>query len=166
MSDAIKFSFNDKNLKKIEEIILRYPRKRSAVIEALYLAQEQEGYVHKDAIDAIAKFLEIQPAQVYEVASFYSMINTKPIGGNHIQICRTTSCWLMGCSKLTEVAKKKLGIKNLGDISQDGKFTVSEVECLGACRNAPVVQINNDYHEEVNASKLIKIIEEIQEDSN
>ena len=164
-SDNMKkqlFQFTPENIKKAEEVISRYPNKRSAVMPLLYLAQEQhENWIPVDAMDYIAKILEMPPMHVYEVANFYTMYNKKPVGKNLVQICRTTPCWLKGASDILEACKKSLNI-NVGETTDDKKFTLMEVECLGACVDAPVVQINNDYYENLTTEEITKILENLR----
>ena len=154
------FEWTGENLVKTKKIIEKYPvtREQSAVIPLLDLAQRQnKGWLNKKAIEKVAETLNMSFIRVLEVATFYSMFNLVPVGKNYIQICRTTPCWLRGSNKLSEVAKEVTGCK-LGETSQDKEFTVVEVECLGACCNAPMIQINDDYYEdldEVNFRELL-----------
>ena len=152
-----KFTFNKANLSKAKDIIARYPEKRqlSAVLPLLDLAQRQNnGWLSISALEYVADFLEAPYIRIYEVASFYTMFNLKPVGKHHVQICGTTPCWLRGAGEIKEACEKHLKIK-CGNTTTDNQFTLSEVECLGACVNAPVVQINDDYFEDLNP-KLIK----------
>lgn len=159
-----EFVFNKDNLAKANIIIAKYPedRKKSAMLPLLDLAQRQNGgYLSYPVIDYIAKMLDVIPIKVYEVASFYTMFNLKPVGKNHIQICTTTPCWLRGSDDIVSACKKELGI-NVGETTNDQEFTITEVECLGACINAPIVQINDDYHENLTTDKVIKIIQQLK----
>ena len=158
------FRWNEDNLRKIDKIINKYPknRKQSAVIPLLDLAQRQnKGWLSQKAIEEVAITLEMPFIRVMEIATFYSMFNIEPIGKNFIQICRTTPCWLRGSNKLTEIAKKNLKC-DLGSTTKDDLFTLVEVECLGACCNAPVVQINDNYYEDLDEQSFIKILEDIK----
>lgn len=158
-----KFEFSAENKGKIEKIIQKYPagRQASAVLPLLDLAQRQaDGWLPAEAIEAVAKTLNMPPMRVYEVASFYSMFNLKPVGKFHIQVCRTTPCWLRGSDELTNSCQKKLGISK-GQTSKDGNFTLNEVECLGACANAPVVQINDDLYEDLTPESLMKVMDQL-----
>ncbi|HEX7200262.1 MAG TPA: NADH-quinone oxidoreductase subunit NuoE, partial [Dongiaceae bacterium] len=149
------------HLKRAEQIIAKYPpgRQASAVLPLLDLAQRQMGgWLPRAAMDHVAETLEMAPIRVYEVATFYSMFNLKPVGRHLIQICRTTPCWLRGSDQLTEACKAKLGI-GLKETTADGKFTLTEVECLGACANAPMVQINDDYYEDLDAAKMESLLD-------
>ena len=157
------FQFTKQNMKKAEVIIKKYPddNKRSAVMPLLHLAQEQNNnWIPRAAMDYIATLLRMKSMQVYEVVNFYTMYNKQPVGENLVQVCRTTPCWLRGADKITETCKKKLNI-DLGETSSDKKFTLIEVECLGACVNAPVVQINNDYYEDLNPEMISAVLESI-----
>ena len=149
--DTSNFEWSENNFNKIKKIINKYPqsKQQSAVIPVLDIAQRQNnGWLSKQAIEKVAETLSMSFIRVMEVVTFYSMFNLKPVGKNFIQICRTTPCWLRGSNKLLEIAKKVTGCE-LGDTSKDNKFTLVEVECLGACCNAPAVQINDDYYEDL-----------------
>jgi NADH-quinone oxidoreductase subunit E len=156
------FAFSEANLAEAKKHIAKYPKGRqaSAVMPLLWLAQYQEGWVSRAAMDVIAEMLEMAPIRVYEVATFYTMYNLKPVGKHLVQICRTTPCWLRGSDNLTEMCRKKLGV-DLNGTSADGKFTIMEVECLGACVNAPMVQINDDFYEDLTPASLEKILDEL-----
>ena len=154
------FEWSETNFLKVKKIIEKYPsgRKQSAVIPLLDLAQRQnKGWLNKKALEKVAETLSMSFIRVLEVATFYSMFNLKPIGKNYIQICRTTPCWLRGSDKLLDIAKEVTGC-SLGETSEDKKFTVVEVECLGACCNAPMVQINDDYFEDLNEDNFKKLL--------
>ena len=159
MSDS--FTFTPENKALADKFIAKYPagRQASAVLPLLDLAQRQMGgWLPRAAMDHVAETLEMAPIRVYEVATFYSMFNLKPVGRHLIQICRTTPCWLRGADQLTEACKAKLGI-GLKETTADGKFTLTEVECLGACANAPMVQINDDCYEDLDAAKMESLLE-------
>jgi len=159
-----EFSFTSENLKKAKAFMARYPegRQASAVISLLYLAQAQnDGWLPAAAIEYVAKVLDMAPIRVHEVSTFYTMFNLKPVGKHLIQVCRTTPCWLRGAADLTRTCQKKLGVA-LKEMSKDGLFTVMEVECLGACANAPMVQINDDYYEDLTPERLSGIIDELR----
>ena len=158
------FEWSEGNFHKVKQIIAKYPsgREKSAVIPLLDLAQRQnKGWLNKKAIEKVAETLSMSFMRTLEVATFYSMFNLEPIGKNFIQICRTTPCWLRGSDKLTEVAKKSTGC-NIGQTSEDKKFTVVEVECLGACCNAPMVQINDDYYEDLNETNFRDLLDNLK----
>ena len=161
------FNWSDKNLNKINKIINKYPKgkQQSAVIPILDLAQRQNnGWINQCIIEKVAETLQMSFIRVMEVATFYSMFNLQPIGKNFIQICRTTPCWLRGSEKLLNIAKDITGCK-LGETSIDEKFTLIEVECLGACCNAPVVQINDDYYEDLNENNFSNFLNKLKDDS-
>jgi len=158
------FAFSAENAKRAETICARYPadRKASATIALLDLAQRQNGgWLSREAMEYVASYLEVAPIRVYEVASFYTMFNLQPVGKYLIQVCRTTPCWLRGSDGLTEACKKKLGV-GLKEITEDGMFSIMEVECLGACANAPMVQINDDYYEDLTPEQMAKIIDDLR----
>ncbi len=162
------FEWSDKNFLKVEEVIKKYPnnRQQSAVIPVLDIAQRQNrGWLTKSAIEKVAETLRMPFIRVMEIATFYSMFNLQPIGENFIQICRTTPCWLKGSNKLLKVAKEVTGC-NLGDTSKDNKFTLVEVECLGACCNAPMVQINDDYYEDLDEENFRQLIFKLKNNQN
>ncbi len=155
-----KFEWSLENFKKISEIIKKYPTERvqSAVIPLLDLAQRQNnGWLSKNSMEKVAETLSMSYIRVLEVATFYSMFNLEPIGKNFVQICRTTPCWIRGSDKLSNVAKEICGT-NIGETSSDNKFTVVEVECLGACCNAPMVQINDHYYEDLDEESFKTIL--------
>ena len=160
------FEWSETNFLKVKKIIEKYPsgRKQSAVIPLLDLAQRQnKGWLNKKALEKVAETLSMSFIRVLEVATFYSMFNLKPIGKNYIQICRTTPCWLRGSDKLLNIAKEVTGC-SLGETSKDKKFTIVEVECLGACCNAPMVQINDDYFEDLNEDNFKKLLINLKDD--
>ncbi len=157
------FKFSKVNEAKAKEQIKKYPngRQASAVISLLYLAQEQEGWISRAAMGHIGEILNMPFIRVFEVVTFYTMFNLSPIGKYHIQLCGTTPCWLKGSDEILKACEKKLGIKK-GEVTQDGQFGLIEVECLGACVNAPVVQLNDDYHEDLTPEKMTQLIEGCQ----
>ncbi len=158
------FSFSEESMAKARQVMDRYPegRKASATIALLDLAQRQNGgWLPPEAIEYVANLLEIAPIRVHEVASFYTMFNLKPVGRHFIQVCRTTPCWLRGSEDLTRACQDTLGV-GLGETTEDGHFTVVEVECLGACANAPMVQINDDYYEDLDAERMVGLIEDLK----
>lgn len=142
------FAFTPEHRAKLEEICGRYPaeQRRSAVLAALHLVQRQQGWVSRNAIKAVAEVIRITTAEVEDVVSYYTMFYTKPVGKQVIQVCRTLSCALHGAERVTEEIEKVLGI-HVGETTADGQFTLVEVECLGACDRAPVVGVNDDWHE-------------------
>ncbi|MFO1462721.1 MAG: NADH-quinone oxidoreductase subunit NuoE [bacterium] len=151
------FEFTSENQRKFEEILTRYPVKRAAMLPALWLAQRQNGWISPEVMEYVGTLLGLSPAKVYEVATFYTMFNLKPVGRYHFQVCRTLPCQLMGAEGITAHLEKKLGVK-LGATSADGKYTLTEVECLGSCGTAPMLQLNDDYHENLTPEKLDALI--------
>ena len=153
--------FSPETLKKFEETVNRYPKKEAAMLPVLYLAQQEFGHLGEEAIAYVAKILEQPPARVHGVVSFYTMLNMKPIGRHHIQVCRTLPCALRGAEKITGFLKQKLGIE-LGQTTADRRFTLSEVECLASCGTAPMMQINDDYYESLTEAKVTEILESLK----
>ena len=147
-------------IKKIEEVQKKYPAKRSAVLPSLYIAQEEQGWVTKEAMAEIARVLDIPPTQVYESATFYTMYNKKPVGKYHVQVCANLSCSLLGAEHVINYISKKLNIK-VGETSSDKKFTLSTVECLGSCDTAPMLQLNDEYHENLTEEKIDKLLDSL-----
>ena len=161
------FAFDAESEVKIATILKRYPegKQASAVIPLLYVAQRQMGrltqsaWVPRVAMDVIADRLSMPPIRVYEVATFYFMFNMKPIGRHHLQLCGTTPCMLRGSDDVLRACKDAGGLKGVGDTSADGMFTLTEVECLGACVNAPILQIDDDYYEDLDYESTVKLLE-------
>ena len=160
------FEFNSSSFEAANIIISRYPKgkQQSAVMALLYIAQRQNNnWIPLSAMKYIAKFLDMPYIKVYEVATFYTMYNLAPVGEHLFQVCTTTPCMLRGAYKLVDVCKNKIS-ENENEISKDGKMSWMEVECLGACVNGPMIQINDDYFEDLDEKKLEKIIETINKD--
>ena len=158
------FAFEAENLALAKDIMARYPegRQASAVLPVLDLAQRQcAGWLPRAAIETVASLLGMAEIRVYEVATFYSMFNLEPVGRNLVQICTTTPCWLRGSDQVVAAACKTLGI-GLGETTGDGAFTLRELECLGACVNAPMMQINDDYFEDLDADSTAAILETLK----
>ncbi len=167
MSQAIKtgkaFEFTPENIEAAKTFIAKYPegRQQSAVLPLLDLAQRQnENWLSREAIEYVARFLDMPYIRVFEVVTFYTMFNLKPVGKYYLQLCRTTPCWLRGSDDLEAVCRNKLGISN-GETTADGMFTLLEAECLGACVNAPVIQINDDYYEDLNAENFEALLDKL-----
>ncbi len=146
---------------EIEQIIARYPVRRSALLPLLYLAQCEQGYVTEAAMKEIAQILKLTPPQVYETITFYTMLNLKPVGKFHIQVCKSLMCALVGSDTLVGWIHAKLGIKP-GETTQDKLFTLSTVECLAACGTAPMMQINEDYYERLTEQKVDQILSDLR----
>lgn len=153
--------FSDERLKKVDEIIARYPdgRQKSALIPVLHLAQEQFGWLSADAMDYVATLLKLEPIEVYEVATFYSMYNLKPVGKYLFEVCQTGPCMIKGSDDIIGYIGEKLGIKP-GETSSDGLFTLKTVECLGACGYAPMMQLGKHFREHLTKEKVDAIIDE------
>jgi NADH-quinone oxidoreductase subunit E len=166
MSEPETFAFDAESEVKIKAILAKYPagRQASAVLPLLDLAQRQMGrvtgsaWVPRVAMDVIAARLGMPPIRVYEVATFYFMFNTKPVGRYHLQVCTTTPCWLRGSDEVTAACRRATGIKGWRETSDDGVFTMTEVECLGACVNAPVLQVDDDFFEDMDGEKTEALI--------
>ena len=159
------FEFSDKSMEAANKIVSNYPKgkQQSAVMALLYIAQKQnDNWIPLQAMKYIAKFLDMPYIKVYEVATFYTMYNLAPVGQYYFQVCTTTPCMLRGAYKLVDVCKKKIS-ENENEISKDGKMSWIEVECLGACVNAPMVQINDDYFEDLDEKKLENLVELIKQ---
>ncbi|MGH6967494.1 MAG: NADH-quinone oxidoreductase subunit NuoE [Stellaceae bacterium] len=160
VAQPASFAFTPANLKKAQAHIAKYPpgRQASAVLPLLDLAQRQhDNWLPRAAMDVVADMLGMARIRVYEVATFYTMFNLKPVGKHFFQICTTTPCWLRGSDQVVAACKKKLGI-GIGETTSDGKFTLREVECLGACVNAPVIQVNDDFYEDLDGSSTAALI--------
>jgi NADH-quinone oxidoreductase E subunit len=158
------FEFNSENKEKVANILAKYPadRKKSAVMPLLDLAQRQNNnWISQDVIAHISSIIEIPEIKVYEVASFYTMYNLKPVGKYLLQFCKTTPCMLRGIDKIIKDCEKRLGIE-MDETTLDNLFTLKEVECLGACVNAPVVQINDDFAEDLTSENFLKILDDLQ----
>ena len=161
-----EFEFSNENLKKAEEILKKYPEsnKKSAVMPFLYLAQRQnKNWIPLAAMKYIAKYLSMPYISVYEVATFYSMCNLAPVGKHFVQVCTTTPCLLRGADKIVELCKKKISPKE-NEISKNSNCSWMEVECLGACVSAPMVQINEDYYEDLDEKSTAEILDSLIKD--
>jgi NADH dehydrogenase (ubiquinone) flavoprotein 2 len=157
-----EFKFSAENMKKIEQHVAKYPKGRqaSAVMPLLDMAQLQnDGWIPEAAMEEIGRILDMPRIKVFEVATFYTMYNLQPKGKHHLQVCTTTPCWLAGSADVVKACEKHLGIK-LGETTPDGNFTLSEVECLGACVNAPVIQHNgDDFYEDLTPENVIRVLD-------
>ena len=161
-----KLEFSQENLKKAEEILKRYPKenKKSAVMPFLYLVQKQnDNWIPLSAMKYIAKFLSMPYISVYEVATFYTMFNLAPVGKHFVQVCTTTPCLIRGADKIVKLCKEKISV-NENEVSKKGNCSWMEVECLGACVSAPVVQINEDYYEDLDEKNTIEILDSLIKD--
>ncbi|XP_077982736.1 NADH dehydrogenase [ubiquinone] flavoprotein 2, mitochondrial-like [Glandiceps talaboti] len=161
------FEFTADNMKRVNDIISNYPEGHTAaaVIPVLDLAQRQnDNWLPISAMHKVADILGMSKMRVYEVATFYTMFNRKPVGKHFIQICTTTPCMLRDSDSIVDAIKRKTGITKMGETSKDGLFTLIEVECLGACVNAPMVQINDDYYEDLSVNDMEEIIDDLKAD--
>lgn len=166
MSTPVTPRFSDEALALVRRMISRYPegRQKSALIPILHLAQaEFDGWLSVPVMDYVASLLDLQPIEVYEVASFYSMFNLKPVGKCTLEVCRTSSCWLMGAEDIVRHIEKKLGIRP-GETTSDGMFTLKTVECLGSCGTAPMLQCGADYYENLTLEKVDALIDGLRAD--
>jgi NADH-quinone oxidoreductase subunit E len=161
-----QFAFDAESEAEIGRVLAKYPptRQASAVLPLLYLVQHQmqrmtgSAWVPRVAMDVVARRLGMPPIRVYEVATFYLMFNTRPVGRYNLQVCTTTPCWLRGSEAVAHACRAATGIKEWGETSADGLFTMTEVECVGACVNAPVVQVNDDLYEDLDAERMTALI--------
>jgi NADH-quinone oxidoreductase subunit E len=168
--EPTQFAFDAESEAKIATIIARYPegKQASAVIPLLYVVQKQMGrltgsaWVPRVAMDVVADRLGMAPIRVYEVATFYFMFNTKPIGRFHLQVCGTTPCWLRGSDEVLRACKDAGALKGYGDTSADGLFTLTEMECMGACVNAPMIAVDDDYYEDLDYESTVRLIEALK----
>ena len=158
------FEFTPENLDRAKAHIAKYPpgRQASAVLPLLWVAQEQSGgWLPRVAMDSVADILGMAPIRVYEVATFYTMFNLRPVGRYLLQACTTTPCWLRGSDDVVRVCEQKLGIR-VGGTTKDGLFTLVEVECLGACVNAPILQVNNDFYEDLDGPRTEALLDALR----
>ena len=158
----MEFKFSEENLKKIEEILKKYPLKKPAVMPVLYLAQEQNGYISQEVMNEVANILEITPEEVLGVVTFYTMFHQKPVGKYHLQVCTNVSCMLRGGYKIYDHIRDKLKIEN-GDLTEDNTFSLEEVECMGSCGTAPMIAVNEDYYENLTLEQVDQILESLKQ---
>ncbi len=159
-----RLEFSEESLALVYKLMKRYPegKQKSAIIPILHIAQaEFDGWLSAPVMDYVATILSIQPVEVYEVASFYSMFNLKPVGKCVIDVCRTSSCWLMGSEDVVKHIEKKLNIK-IGETTKDGMFTLKTVECLGSCGTAPMLQCGADYYENLTLEKVDGLLDQLK----
>jgi NADH-quinone oxidoreductase subunit E len=156
-----RIAFSDEAMQTVQKIIKRYPegKHKSALLPVLHIAQaEFGGWLSPETMDYVASILKIQSIEVYEVASFYSMYNLKPVGKCLLEVCRTSSCWVRGAEDIVSYLEKKLGVKE-GETTPDGMFTIKTVECLGSCGTAPMLQCGASFHENLTFEKVDSLIE-------
>ena len=157
----MKFQFTEENLKRIEDARKKYPTALAAVMPVVYIAQEQNGYITNEAMEEIANVLGIDKVNVLSVVTFYTMYHTKPMGKYHIQVCTNVSCMLRGAYEIWDDVKGKLGIDHM-QVTADGKYSLEEVECMGACGYAPMIAVNEDYFENLSKEKVLEIIDSLK----
>ncbi|GME39750.1 nadh dehydrogenase [Neofusicoccum parvum] len=164
---SIPFKFNEQNEKLIQEILARYPSqyKKAAVMPLLDLGQRQHGFTSISVMNEVARLLEMPPMRVYEVATFYTMYNRDPVGRFHVQCCTTTPCMLRDSDGIMKAIEEELGVSH-GHTTKDGLFTFTEVECLGACANAPMVQINDDFYEDLTPETTKSLLKALRDAAN
>ncbi|HEY9166842.1 MAG TPA: NADH-quinone oxidoreductase subunit NuoE [Candidatus Kryptonia bacterium] len=150
--------FTEENLKKVEEVKKRYPTTMAALLPVLWIAQEQFGWISEEVMHYVADLLALPFEHVLGVVTFYTMFNRKPVGKYHLQVCANVSCMLRGSDNLVEYLERKLGVRT-GETTPDKMFTLSEVECLGSCGTAPMMQVNNDYYENLTAAEVDHILD-------
>jgi len=145
---------------RIDAILARYPTKQAALLPILWVAQETWGWISREAAEEVARIVEVSPAHVSGVLTFYTMYNLAPVGRHHLQVCTSISCHLAGAGDLVEHCRRRLGI-DLGQTTPDGRFTLTEVECIAGCDRAPSMMVNDAYHEPMNAAKLDALLERL-----
>jgi len=155
-----EFKFSKENEEKFQKLLLRYPQKESLSLPSLWMIQHQEGWISEEAMVFLADKLKTSPMDIQSIASFYTMFNLKPIGTYNIQVCKTLSCKLCGSEEIRSHLENRLGIK-FGQTTSDMKFTLTEVECLGACGEAPMMSFNDDYIGDLSIDKIDKILDEL-----
>jgi NADH-quinone oxidoreductase subunit E/NADH dehydrogenase (ubiquinone) flavoprotein 2 len=157
----MEFKFTPENLERINKEIAKYPLKQPAVMAALYIGQEQYGYISQEVIKEVANILDMHPHDVLGVVTFYTMYHQKPMGKHHIQVCTNVSCMLRGGYEIWNQVKEKLGIGNM-EVTGDGKFSLEEVECMGSCGTAPMLAVNEDYYENLSKEKVEELINSLK----
>ncbi len=155
------FQFTEENLQKIEKVKKKYPSSLAAVMDACYIGQEQNGFISDEVMEEIARILDIPKTDVLGVVTFYTMFHTKKMGKYHIQVCTNVSCMLRGAYEIFDAVKEKLKINNM-EVTEDGMFSLEEVECMGACGGAPMIAVNNDYYENMSKEKVLKILDSLK----
>ena len=157
----MEFKFSSKNLKKIDEIITKYPSRKPAVMPVLYLAQEQNGWISQEVMQEVANVLDMHPEEVLGIVTFYTMYHQKPMGKYHIQVCTNVSCMLRGAYDIYDKVKEKLGVDSM-EVTKDQMFSLEEVECMGSCGTSPMIAINEDYYENLTEKKALEIIKSLK----
>ena len=157
----MEFKFSEENLKIIEAEKHKYPNTKPLIMKALYLGQEQNGYVTKEVMAEVANILQVDKEDVLGVATFYTMFHKEKVGKYHLQVCTNVSCMLRGGYDIMRKVMAETGLKN-GDVTDDGKFSLEEVECMGACGGAPMVAVNEDYIENITPEKVTELIQSLR----
>ncbi|HUN66826.1 MAG TPA: NADH-quinone oxidoreductase subunit NuoE [Bacteroidota bacterium] len=157
-AQAPQVQFSEANLRKLEEMRKRYPTKQALTLPVLWMAQEQFGWISGEVMKYIAGLLDLPVSHVLGVLSFYTMYNSRPVGKYHLQVCTNVSCMLRGSDRIMKHLSERLGIHE-GETTADGRFTITEVECLGSCGTAPMLQVNNDFAENLTPEKLDRLME-------
>lgn len=155
------FKFTEENLSRIQKARKKYPTALAAVMDTVYIAQEQNGYLSNEVMEEIANVLGIDKVNVLSVVTFYTMYHTKPMGKYHVQVCTNVSCMLKGAYEIWDQVRDKLGLENM-QVSADGKFSLEEVECMGACGYAPMLAVNEDFYENLTKEKVEEILESLK----
>jgi NADH-quinone oxidoreductase subunit E len=153
--------FSPQTEEKFKHLVSIYPQKRSALIPMLLLAQKEHGYVKAETIEYVGKILDLNPSEVDSILSFYTLLRRQPVGKYHILICTNLACLLQGSDDIVDCIKRKLGV-GLGEVTPDGLFSAIEFECLGSCTTAPCVQVNGEFHENLDAGKTEKLLDELR----
>lgn len=154
----MSFKFTEENLARIEKARTKYPTNLAAVMDTVYIAQEQNGFISEEVMEEIASVLSIDKVQVLSVVTFYTMYFTKQMGRNHVQVCTNVSCMLRGAYDIWDAVREKLGLENM-QVSADGKYSLEEVECMGACGYAPMIAINEQFYENLTKEKVLEILD-------
>jgi len=157
----VSLAFSEEARARFERMLARYPNREAAILPTLHIAQREFGFLSAEAVLYVASLLGFTPARIEGVATFYTMYNRKPVGKYHLQICRNLSCSLMGAEHLIEHVAKRLGVKP-GETTADGRFTLSTVECLGSCGTAPVMQVNDDYYENLSEESIEGLLDRLR----
>ena len=155
------FKFSEENIERIEAARKKYPTALAAVMDTVYIAQEQNGFISNEVMEEIANVLGIDKVNVLSVVTFYTMYHTKPMGKYHVQVCTNVSCMLRGAYEIWDGVKDKLGLDHM-KVSSDGKYSLEEVECMGACGYAPMIAVNEDYLENLNKEKVFEILDSLK----
>lgn len=152
--------FSPEVLAEMDRHLAKYPVRRSAILPLMFIVQRERGYLDPPGVAFLADKLQVRITDIWEVATFYTMLYTEPVGKHHVQVCRTLSCAIMGAKKITDHCSQKLGIK-VGETTADGRFTLTEAECLGSCGTAPMMQVGFDYYEDLTPERVDQILDSL-----